>query len=180
MPTHLAFLRAVNIGKRPYRTADLRAALEGAGYVGVDTYIQTGNIRIDSPLRSRTKLEAELEALFLADRGFEVPTMSFSPAELTELIADADEFAVGVLGRAPEAGHYISLLKEPATAAQATDAAALSLPGETVAVRGRALHLLYDVPFGQSRLSGPKLERVLGPATNRSLKVLREIVERWC
>jgi uncharacterized protein (DUF1697 family) len=176
VPTYLGFLRAVNIGKRQYKTADLRAALTGAGYADVDTYIQTGNIRVTSPLRSRVKLEAELEGVFLADRGFEVPTMVFSPEELRTLV----EEAAGVPSKEPEYAHYVSLLKEPATAAVAKAAAELSLPGETVVVRGRAVHLLYDVPYGQAKLSNPKLERTVGPATNRSLKVLREIVERWC
>lgn len=176
MPTHLGFLRAVNIGKRPYRTADLRAALTAAGYTDVDTYIQTGNIRVTSPLRARARITAELEAVFLADRGFEVPTMVFSPAELAELVAEAAD----VPETTPGYAHYVSLLKDPVTTAQAEAAAALSLPGETVVARGRAVHLLYDIPYGQAKLSNPKLEKTVGPATNRSLKVLREIVERWC
>lgn len=180
MPTHIGFLRAVNIGKRQYKTADLRAALESAGYGDVETYIQTGNIRITSPVRSRAKLETELEALFLVDRGFEVPTMVFSPAELAAVAAEADQVQNEALGRAPEYAHYVSLLKEPATAAQAKAGAELSLPGETVVVRGRAVHLLYDVPYGTAKLTNPKLERTVGTATNRSLKVLREIVEKWC
>ena len=176
MPTHIGFLRAVNIGKRQFRTSDLRAALEAAGYGDVETYIQTGNIRISSPLRSRAKVEAELEQVFLADRGFEVPTMVFSPAELRTLVDEA----AGVPEHPPKYAHYISLLKQPATAAAARAAAELSLPGETVVVRGRAVHLLYDIPYGQAKLSGPKLEKTVGPATNRSLKVLKEIVEKWC
>jgi uncharacterized protein (DUF1697 family) len=176
VPTHIGFLRAVNIGKRQFRTADLRAALTAAGYEDVETYIQTGNIRVGSPLRSRAKLEAELEAVFLADRGFEVPTMVFSAPELRALV----EEAAGVPDTKPGYAHYVSLLKEPATAAVAKAAAQLSLPGETVVVRGRAVHLLYDIPFGQAKLSNPKLEKTVGPATNRSLKVLQEIVDRWC
>lgn len=176
MATHLGFLRAVNIGKRQFRTADLRAALTDAGYGDVDTYIQTGNIRITSPTRSRARLEAELEALFLSDRGFAVPTMVFSQAELRTLVEDAADVAA----EPPAYGHYVSLLKEPASASVAAAAGALSLPGETVVVRGRAVHLLYDVPYGRAKLSHPTLERTVGPATNRSLKVLREIVDRWC
>src|SRR5690348_14601919 len=132
MPTYLGFLRAVNIGKRQYKTADLRAALTAAGYSDVDTYIQTGNVRITSPLRSPGKVQAELEAVFLADRGFEVPTMVFTPDELRALVTEA----AGVPAKAPEYAHYISLLQQPATAAQVKAAEALSLPGETVVVRG--------------------------------------------
>jgi len=176
VPTYIGFLRAVNIGKRQFKTADLKGALTGAGFADVDTYIQTGNIRITSPLRSKAKVEAELEALFLADRGFEVPTMVFSPDELKSLVEEAAE----VPEKKPGYAHYISLLKAPATASVAKAASELSLPGETVVVRGRGVHLLYDIPYGQAKLSNPKLERTVGPATNRSLKVLKEIVERWC
>jgi len=105
MPTHIGFLRAVNIGKRQYKTVDLRAALTAAGYGDVDSHIQTGNIRITSPIRSRAKIEAELEAVFLADRGFAVSTIVLSPAELVQVGKDADEIAA----ETPyEYGHYIS------------------------------------------------------------------------
>jgi len=180
VPTYLGFLRAVNIGKRQYRTADLRAALERAGYADVETYIQTGNLRISSPLRSQAKLEAALEELFLADRGFEVPTMVFSPRELAALVAEAPGIAEEALGRQPDYAHYVALLKAPVAGAVAQAAEALSLPGERVVVRGRGVHLLYDAGYGQARLPTPKLERTVGPMTNRSLKVLREIAERWC
>jgi uncharacterized protein (DUF1697 family) len=37
MPTHIGFLRAVNIGKRQYKTVDLRKALVDAGFEDVET-----------------------------------------------------------------------------------------------------------------------------------------------
>src|SRR3954470_17766208 len=139
MPTHIGFLRAVNIGKRQYKTADLRKALEGAGYADVDTHIQSGNIKVTSPLRSRAKVEAALEELFLADRGFEVITMVLSPAELTRLAEDAEEIA----GRHGfEYGHYVSLLKKEPSSAAAASLEERSGNGETLLVRGRAVHLL--------------------------------------
>jgi len=176
MPTHIGFLRAVNIGKRQYKTADLRAALEGAGYGDVETHIQTGNIKVTSPVRSSAKVEAELESLFLADRGFEVVTMVFSPAELTRILAEADDLAAA---RQPKYGEYLTFLKTPASTSAAADAEALSGDGETLVVRGRVVHLLYDVPYGTSKAAA-RLEKVVGPGTNRNVKVVRTIVEKWC
>ena len=176
MPTHIGFLRAVNVGKRQYKTADLRAALEGAGYGDVETYIQTGNIKVTSPVRSRAKIEAELESLFLADRGFEVVTMVFSPAELTGILAEADELAAT---HKPAYGEYLTFLKTPASASVAAAAEALSGDGETLVVRGRVVHLLYDVPYGTSN-AATKLEKIVGPGTNRNAKVVRTLVEKWC
>lgn len=177
MPTHIGFLRAVNVGKRQYKTADLRAALEGAGYDDVDTHIQTGNVRITSPLRSTAKVEEELEALFLADRGFDVVTMVFTPAQLVDLLAEAEALAEE---RRPERAQYVTLLKRPPTSEQAAAVEALSGNGEAFLVRGRAVHMLYDVPFGTSK-TAPQVEKKAGvPGTNRNVTVLRAIVEKWC
>jgi uncharacterized protein (DUF1697 family) len=176
MPTYIGFLRAVNIGKRQYKTADLRAALEGAGYADVDTHIQTGNVTLSSPLRSVAKVESELEALFLADRGFEVVTIVFTPGGLAQVLADADELAAA---HEPAYGQYVTLLKTPASASVAAAAEALSTDDETLVVRDRAVHLLYDVPYGTSKIAAG-LEKVVGPGTNRNVKVIRAIVEKWC
>ena len=176
MPTHIGFLRAVNVGKRQYKTADLRSALVGAGFTDVETHIQTGNIKVTTPMRSRAKVESALEALFLADRGFAVVTMVFSPAELTRMAADADEIAA----KHPyEYGHYLSVLKSEPTAEGTSALEALSGNGETLVVRGRAVHLLYDVPYGEARNSNAQVEKLLGPATNRNAKVIRALAEKW-
>jgi uncharacterized protein (DUF1697 family) len=175
MPTHIGFLRAVNIGKRQYKTADLRKALEHAGYADVETYIQTGNIKVTTPTRSRTKVEAELEALFLADRGFEVITMVFSPAELTQVARDAEELAEE---HGFEYGQYLTLLKRPPTVDARTALEELSGNGEKLFVRGRVVHMLYDVPYGTTN-SGTRIERLTGPGTNRNAKVVRTLAEKW-
>jgi len=176
MPIHVAFLRAVNIGKRQYKTADLRAALVGAGYTDVETHIQTGNIKVTSPVRSRSRMEQELEALFLADRGFEVVTVVFSPAEVTRLAADADEVAAK---HGFEYGHYVSLLKTDPSPESVARLEELSGNGETLVVRNRAVHLLYDVPYHRARNSNAQVEKLLGPATNRNATVIRAIAEKW-
>lgn len=176
MPTHIGFLRAVNIGKRQYKTADLRKALVGAGYTDVETHIQTGNIKVTTPMRSRAKVEAALEDLFLADRGFTVVTMVFSPAELSRIAADADEL---VEQRPVEYAQYVSVLKTEPTAQATAALEALSGNGETLVVRGRAVHLLYDVPYGEAKNSNAQVEKLLGPATNRNAKVIRALAEKW-
>jgi uncharacterized protein (DUF1697 family) len=175
MPTHIGFLRAVNIGKRQYKTADLRAALEGAGYDDVETHIQTGNIKITCPLRSRAKVEAELEALFLADRGFEVVTMVLSPTELSRVTEEAEELATK---HRPEYGQYLTFLKHTPTADAAAAVEALSGKGETFVVRDRIVHMMYDVPYGTSN-AAPLVEKKAGPGTNRNLKVIRTLAEKW-
>lgn len=176
MPTWLAFQRAVNVGARRYPMAELRQVLTDAGYADVETHIQTGNIRLGSPRRSQTALEDELEKLFLADRGFEVATVVLKPAELAQIAADADE--VDADG-APEFGHYVEILR----AAPPADARAViegsDLPGQRAVVRGRAVHLLFDIPYHEAKAPSAAVKRALGTSTNRNATVIRAVAEKW-
>lgn len=176
MSTWIAFLRAVNVGKRPYPMAELRSALTGAGFRDVETHIQSGNVRLTSPLRSRARLESALEAIFEADRGFSVATVALSPAELTQVAADAAALAAA----GPAAyGHYVSLLKGDPDAADAEQLEGLSREGERIFVRGRAVHLLYDIPYHQAKVSNAAIEKATGVATNRNAKVITALAAKW-
>lgn len=180
MPTWLAFQRAVNVGARKYPMAELRKVLTEAGYADVETYIQTGNIRLGSSVRSQEKLERELEELFLADRGFEVATVAMRPEELARIAADADEVAAG--GQ-PAFGHYVELLRtepSPAEAAVIGSHGDRDLPGQRAVLRGRAVHLLFDLPYHQAKGPNAALKRALGVSTNRNVTVIRTLAATWC
>ncbi len=177
MPRYVAFLRAINVGKRQYPMAELRAALDAAGFVDCKTHIQTGNVLLTSPLRSRARLEERLEELFEEDRGFEVRTIVLTPDEVRQVVRDADELAA----RHPAGhGHYVSLLKQEPTAAVVEKLEGHGHAGETVVVRGRAVHLLYDKPYHEAKMSNAPVEKALGVATNRNIRVIRAIADKWC
>jgi uncharacterized protein (DUF1697 family) len=177
MATYIAFLRAINLGaKRKFPKDAIRAAVEAAGGARVETYINTGNVRLDSSLRSRTRLEAVLEEAFLADRGFEVPTIVFTPAELREIAEDAKRFADG---HGHEGRHYVSLLKEEPSADAVAKVEAAGTAGEVARVGGRAVHLLLGPDYHTATLTNAAVEKHLGVATNRNLTVVRTLAERW-
>lgn len=180
MPTWLAFQRAVNVGSRKYPMAELRKALVEAGYGDVETYIQTGNIRLTSRVCSQARLERELEELFAADRGFEVGTIAMRPDELARIAADAEELTAG---GEPGFGHYVELLRgepSPDDVALIESHSGRDLPGQRAVVRGRAVHLLYDVPYHQAKGPNAALKRALGVSTNRNVKVVRALASAWC
>src|SRR6478752_2909591 len=111
MATYIGFLRAINLGaKRKFPKAAIVKAVEAAGFTDVATYINTGNVRFDTTLRSRAKIEATLEKAFEAEAGFKVPTIVFTQKELRQIAEHAEALDHG--GR-----HYVSLLKETPTAA---------------------------------------------------------------
>ncbi len=173
MPTYIAFLRAINLGaKRKFPKDAIKAAAAAAGCTDVETYINTGNVRVTTTLRSRAKVEAALEEAFAAEAGFEVPTIAFTQKELVA-IADAAE-AFGHTGK-----HYVSLLKDQPSAAAVTEIEKRSSAEEVAKVGGRAVHLLLGDNYHEARLTNAVVEKQLGVATNRSLTVIRTLAERW-
>lgn len=179
MTTHIAFLRAINLGPtRKFPKEAIIAACEAAGFDDVATHINTGNVRVVSSLRSRVKAETALEKAFVADRGFEVPTIVFTLKELAEVVADADELGGQMVGLGR---HYVSLLKDEPDAGAISAVEAASSDLEVMRVRGRAAHLLMRERdrYHESQFGNAWLEKRLGVATNRNLTVLRQVLAKW-
>ncbi len=105
---NVAFLRAVNIGKRTARSAQLVSAVEGLGYTGVWTYINSGNVVFEAPT-PQAELERRLEVAFEAAVGFEATTFVRTTAELKRTVA-AEPFMV-----ATDDTHFITFLKDKPT-----------------------------------------------------------------
>jgi uncharacterized protein (DUF1697 family) len=177
MPTYVAFLRAINLGaSRKFAKAQIVEAVEDCGFTGVETYINSGNVRFTSSLRSRAKVEEALERSFRRHAGFEVPTIVLTTAELKEIAADAKEVAKE---HRTTGAHYVSLVKDQPKAADVRRLEGLDHGEDLVVVRGRGAHLLVVTPAARGRLSNATVEKILGVATNRNLNVIRTLAEKW-
>lgn len=171
MPHHIAFLRAVNVGKRQVKMADLREWLTEDGFTDVETYIQTGNVRVGSSLRSPAKVEARLEAVLRERCGFEVPCIMFTPAELRQ-VYDAALAIEPPPYAAAESSRYVAFFKQPPVVPDYESAT------ERVYVVGRTVHIwiagkMMDAPLFKT------LAKPLEPGTNRSFNVLATLAEKW-
>ncbi len=179
MADYVAFLRAINLGaRRTFDKTAIVAATEAAGFADVATYLNTGNVRLSTRLRSRERVRDVLEAAYLADRGFAVPVAVLTPEELRQAVADGHELAAtmpeGWDGRA-----YASLLRDDPTPAGTAALEACSTAEERAVVRGRVAHLAVR-GYGTSRMTNALVERHVGVATNRALSVVEQVVARWC
>ena len=178
MPTYVAFLRAINLGAtRTFRKDAIKAATEAAGGRDVETYINTGNVRLTHSARSVAKVQRVLEEAYAAEAGFEVPTVVFTAADLAALAARGDELHAE---HDPSGQHYVSLYAAapPAEAVRAVHD--LAHPGETVVVDGRAAYVLLDGDIHTSKVLASPQFKALGRGTARTIKVLRTVSGKWC
>lgn len=178
MATRLAFLRAINLGaKRVFPKADIQRVVTSVGFEDVVTHINTGNVRFETRMRSRPRIEALLEQAFAADRGFDVPTITFSAAEFADLAAEAQRISDEHPGLAR---HYVYLLKEPLDDDQRAAVEATRTEHGQMLVRDRAAHALLTPGYQDGAVDPLGAARLLGVGTNRNLNVIQTLAAKWC
>lgn len=167
MATHVALLRAVNVGgtgKLPM--AELRTLCEKAGFTGVRTYIASGNVILGSTLGA-AKVKSTLEALLRTRLGKPCAVMVRTPGDLDAVLganpyADAD----------PSRTLVLFLPEAPPKAAR--DAlASWRIPGrERFALHGRELFMHFPDGMGTSKLKIPFAD--IG--TGRNVNTIRALL----
>lgn len=176
MTVRVAFLRAVNVGNRKVPMERLRSVLADAGFRDVATHIQTGNVLLTTSLRSDARIVAALEQAMLAEWGFEVPVMLRTQQDLVRIVADADRHDDPL----PDTERrYVSLLTKPAPAAAAKTLDGWDAAGERLRVEGSEVHWWLAKSTHQAKISNARLEKLVGPATTRDLKVMRALADKW-
>jgi uncharacterized protein (DUF1697 family) len=177
MPRYIALLRAINVGGRVVKMDRLRALFEEGGFSQVETFIASGNVLFNSSSKSGPALERKIEKLLRASLGYEVATFVRTLAEVQQ-VAAYEPFSSAVMAR-PYHGLYVSFLRDAPSAAARRAVEALSGPNEDFHIHERELFWLSRVPFGESKVAGPSLERILGmPATMRNVTSLRKLAAR--
>ena len=106
--THVAFLRAINVGGRAVvKMTDLKAAFERAGCRNVRTFIASGNVLFDAPAKmpatTKTRIARELAALLGKEPGVCYRTLD----EIDTLITSAP---FGTLASDPSLKLYVAFM----------------------------------------------------------------------
>jgi uncharacterized protein (DUF1697 family) len=87
---HVAFLRAINVGGRSLvKMSDLRVAFERAGCLSVRTYIQSGNVVFDLPVRGQATVFLRIRRNIRALMGCEPEVVFRTGRELQRIVAQA-------------------------------------------------------------------------------------------
>jgi uncharacterized protein (DUF1697 family) len=179
MPTYIALLRAVNVGGRFYKMADLRNHLTEAGLRDVQTYIQSGNVAFGSSMRSAAKVERQVEEVLGRHCGFDVPSVILTPRELRQVHDDARAMTPPPFA-AEGQRRYVTFFKsgDVPSGEEAARINAWDEPGERAEVIGRAVHVWIDKP-SMDAVFYKSMKKALAPGTARDLKVVAALDERW-
>ena len=167
-------LRGINLGpKRRVPMAELRALLTEAGYEQVQTYVQSGNIVLESASKPAV-LERELAALIEQRFGFAVPVAIRTRRQL-QAVVDNDPIA----GGADDPKRYqVTFLANAPDAATLAKLRELSNDDERFAHHGRELYTYHPAGVARSKLALAVVGKPLGAgATARNWTTVCKLLE---
>ena len=176
MTTWIVLLRGVNVGgHRKLPMAALRELLAEVGFENVRTYIQSGNIVLDSPDGDRDSVANSVRDAIEGHFGFAPHTFVLDVDAFDAAIA-ANPFPGGE--KDPKAVHFF-FLAQPDPTADLDGLRELATQGEEFAFIERVLYVHTPNGFGRSKLV-ERLPRFIGTDTTarnyRSIKAIRALV----
>lgn len=173
---YLTLLRGINVaGQKKIKMADLKVLYEDLKFMGVVTYIQTGNVIFETEIEEKT-IVSILEKAIEKNYDFHVPVKLRSQASLSKTVKNCPfeeaklsenwtKVLVSFLSEQPSQDKIDALLDY------------VKAPEELV-MHGKEIYLFCPKGYGKTKLSNRFLERKLGvSATTRNWKSVVKLLE---
>jgi len=177
MARYVALLGSINVGGNRLKMADLVAALEKRGFADVETVVASGNVLFDHDGAGDAALQDTLADIVRSDFGIDTFAAVRTRAELEQALGESP-----FVGKGEDKFVHVHFLTAQPTKAQ-FDALIADHAGrgpERLAAGTRALHIDFVEGAGNSKLTGPFIERRLGcKGTARNIRSVKRIIEKF-
>jgi uncharacterized protein (DUF1697 family) len=167
-------LRGINIGPRNrVPMAELRACLEEAGFEDVRTYVQSGNVVLESKMKPK-ETARQVERLIAERFGLEIAVVVRTRAQLARIV---ERNPLGDVADEPKR-YQVSFLDGPLPAASRRKLEEARAEPERLVVDGREIYAWHPAGVARSKLWATLAGRGLGvTATARNWTTVRALLE---
>ncbi|MBR9923251.1 MAG: DUF1697 domain-containing protein [Bacteroidetes bacterium] len=175
MENFIVLLRGINVsGQKKIKMADLRKLLGENGFPGVQTYIQSGNIILESTADPK-KVGEKVSALIRKQYDFEVPALVRRPSDFEKLIQE-NPFA-----KDPENDpkcFYVTFLDDKPTQELVDRLKEESHPPEEWEIDGKDIYFHSPKGYGRAKMNNNYFERKLKTgATTRNWRSIHVLLD---
>ena len=176
MTTHIALLRAVNVGGRNMiAMSELRAFLGELGFADARSLLQSGNVVFRGGSRSGAALERFLEAESKKRLALDVAYVVRNAGEWQRAI---DDNPFSKEAQSDPGRLIVTFTKDALDAARVKDLQAAIQGPETVRAKGKHLYIVYPDGVGRSKLTITLIEKKLATrGTSRNWNTVLKLAE---
>jgi len=159
MKTHLALLRGINVsGHNMIKMDTLKNLLENAGFQNVCTYIQTGNVFIDSEEDQSASVGFKIKQEIFKVLGLDVPVVMISKSDLQACFTN-NSFAMEK--ECDFKKLYVAFVSKELQGSAINDLKISQFKPDEAQIDGNRIYIKYAVGAGNTRLDQKYIEKKL-------------------
>ncbi|MDO6595421.1 DUF1697 domain-containing protein [Oceanihabitans sp. 2_MG-2023] len=159
METYIALLRGINVGgHKKVPMATLRELLTNSGFENVKTYIQSGNIVLQSSENNTKIIENIISEIIRSHFKFEVPVLVKTKEELAHIFYNCP------FKKIEKQKSYFILLQEIPNKDLVTLALKKEYKAETFKIINNCIYFYSEAGYGKSKFNANYFERILKTA----------------
>lgn len=172
MNTCIVLLKGINVGgHKKVPMADLCELLAKFGFENVRTYIQSGNVILESSEKNRLNTEAIIKDAILEKFGFEVSVLVKTRKDLERIFNDYP------FSEEKKAASYFIMLHETPDAELVKVASEKVYKDEEYQILNDCIYFYCDKGFGQAKFNGNYFEQKLKTfATARNYNTMLKLL----
>ncbi|MGH2667067.1 DUF1697 domain-containing protein [Flavobacterium sp.] len=178
MYTHLALLRGINVsGHNMIKMDALKSALENIGFRNVVTYIQSGNVFVDSEEENGPSVGFQIRQEIFKAFGHEVPVIVIGKEDLEACLKNC------LYIKEPEADTkkvYTAFISKELDAGAMNDLKISQFKPDEASIDGSRIYIKYAVGAGKTRLDQKYIEKKLNvTATIRNWNTVTNLLSMF-
>lgn len=178
MKTHLALLRGINVsGHKMINMVALKKALEGIGFANVVTYIQSGNVFVDTEEENPAKVGFLIKQMIFKEFGHDVPVIVIGQYDLQacldrNLFLNAEGVDLKKL--------YVSFISSELPENMITQLNLNFIKPDEIQLDGKRIYLKYDISPAKTRLDNKWIEKSMNVvSTTRNWNTVNKLLEMF-
>jgi len=156
MKTYIALLKGINVGgHKKVPMADLRELLTKSGFENVQTYIQSGNVILQSSKSDISVIEKNIQESIMDHFGFEVSVLVKTRSDLKRIFEDSP------FSEEEKKASYFIMLHNTAEDDLVKVASEKVYEGEEYKILKDCIYFFCEKGFGQAKFNANFFERKL-------------------
>ena len=159
MITHLALLRGINVsGHNMMKMDALKTMLENIGFQNVRTYLQSGNVFVDTEEESASKVGFMIKQEIFKVFGHEVPTIVITKEDLELCFKNSPYLKEKEVDTKKL---YVAFVSTALKSENINDLKISQFKPDEASIDGNRIFIKYAVGAGKTRLEGKYIEKKL-------------------
>jgi len=173
MKTYIVLLRGINVGgHKKVPMADLRELLTNSGFDNVRSYIQSGNVVLQSSISDKNDIENRIKKSIHDYFGFEVPVIAKTRSELLRI------FDTCPFSEEEKKDSYFVILNQKPKSELIDKASEKTYENEEFKIIDDCLYFYCEKGYGKAKFSLNFFERKLkANATARNYRTMAKLLE---